>query len=99
MIRSLVHSLVRPVVLGTALVAFVYAGTGCADVVVSSNHSRRTGLRHYASGEYVDAAGAAAPPASTPALHPTGSPPPRDGRVPPPALAGAAFYQTADRAT
>ena len=58
MIRSLVHSLVRPIVLGTAIFAFVFAGTGCADVVVSSNHSRRAGLRHYASGEYVDAAGA-----------------------------------------
>ena len=49
---------VRPVVRATLLAVCVFALAGCAEVTASSKHSRESGQKLYADGEYVDAAGA-----------------------------------------
>ena len=49
------QSHLRSLLIGIGLSALI---AGCADVTQSSNHSRRAGLKHYANGEFVDAAGA-----------------------------------------
>jgi tetratricopeptide (TPR) repeat protein len=59
-IRSVIPSprAARAVVLSLLALSLGYAGGGCAEVTASSKHSRESGQRLYAEGNYVDAAGA-----------------------------------------